>query len=131
MGNAKSGVGRDAQLTNYKNNRTWERNRLRKLAKTMESQPNNTQVEQAIAGVSYRRKTPKTRVWSKSKIYTAQLFKYFSGHVDLNIFSNNEKTATSAQVSHRMKWDFKPTGVNEKTMFSLGARAHTRGNRWG
>lgn len=130
MGNAKSGVGRDAQLTNYKNAKVWERNRIRKLLKTQKLQPNNKQVEEALKVVVYRRKTPKTRVWSKTKIHEAQLYKYFSGHVNLEIWSNNDKISIPAQLSHRMKWNYKPLPANEKIMFSLGARAHTRGNQW-
>lgn len=126
----KSGSGRSAQLTNYKNNKTWERNRIRKLNKTLKTQPNNLQIPLAIKNVSYRRKTPKTPYWSKTKIYQAYLYKYFSGHVNLDIFSTNEKVSIPAQLSHRIKWNFKPLPANEKAMFSLGARAHTRGNQW-
>ena len=126
----KSGAGRDSQLTNYKNNKTWERNRTRRLTKLLTLQPNNSQIGEALKNIRYRRKTPTTPVWSSSRKYEAYLYKYFSGSVNLEIFSKNEKAAISAQLGHRMKWDFKPLPFSEKSMFALGTRAHTRGNQW-
>lgn len=130
MANKSGGASKTGQAASYKANRVWEKNRLRKLRRALKNHPNNEQIMTALKGVVYRRKTPTVRTWSSSKRRIAQLFKMFSGHVDLQMFSNNEKVAVPATLSHRMKWDFKAPPVNEKTMFSLGVRAHTGGNQW-
>lgn len=130
MANKSGGASKTGQAASYKANKTWEKNRLRKLRRALKRSPDNPQILTAMKGVSYRRKTPTTPTWSHSKIRLAQLFKMFSGHVDLAIFSNNEKIAVPATLSHRMKWDFKAPAANEKTMFSLGLRAHTGGRSW-
>lgn len=130
MANKSGGASKVSQAASYKANKTWEKNRLRKLKRALKAQPNNEQILTALKGVVYRRKTPTVRVWSKTKIQIARLYKTFSGHVDLLIFNNQEKVAHSAQLGHRMKWSYKPPQVNEKTMFSLGARAHTGGRSW-
>lgn len=130
MANKSGGASKTGQAASYKANKTWERNRLRKLRRALKDHPNNEQIMTALKGVSYRRKTPTVRIWSASKRRIAELFKMFSGHVDLQMFSNNEKVAVPATLSHRMKWEYKPPQVNEKTMFSIGVRMHTGGNQW-
>lgn len=130
MANKSGGASKTGQAASYKANKTWEKNRLRKLRRALKDHPNNEQIVTALKGVVYRRKTPTVRTWSKTKINIARLYKAFSGHVDLMIFNNQEKVAAAAQLSHRMKWDYKPPAVNEKTMFSLGVRAHTGGKTW-
>lgn len=130
MANKSGGASKTGQAASYKANRVWEKNRLRKLRKALKDHPNNEQILTALKGVVYRRRTPTVRVWSKTKINIARLYKTFSGHVDLMIFNNQEKVAAGAQLGHRMKWNYKPPAVNEKTMFSLGVRVHTGGKTW-
>ena len=130
MANKSGGASKTGQAASYKNNRTWERNRLRKLRKALKSHPDNKQIAEALKGVVYRRHTPKAPYWTHSMIRTAQLFKDFSGWVNTDIFSTNEKVAGTAAVGHRMKWEWKSTPVNEKTMFSLGTRMHSGGRQW-
>lgn len=131
MANKSGGASKTGQAAGYKANKTWEKNRLRKLRRALKRSPDNEQILTALKGVVYRRKTPTVRTWSASKIRIAELFKMFSGHVDLAMFSNNEKVSVPATLSHRMKWtDYKAPPVNEKTMFSIGIRMHTGGNQW-
>lgn len=130
MANKSGGASKTGQAASYKSNRTWERNRLRKLRNALKSHPDNKQITEALKGVVYRRHTPKAPYWTHSMIRTAVLFKAFSGHFNTDIFSTNEKTASNAALSHRMKWDFKAPTANEKTMFSLRTRMHTGGRQW-
>lgn len=131
MANKSGGASKTAQAASYKANKTWEKNRLRKLRRALGIHPNNEQILTALKGVVYRRRTPTVRTWSKSKIRIAQLYKAFSGHVDPMIFNNQEKVAAGAQLGHRMKWSaYKAPPVSEKTMFSLGVRAHTGEQQW-
>lgn len=130
MANKSGGASKTGQAANYKNNKTWERNRLRKLRRALKAHPNNKQIAAAVNGVVYRRRTPTNPIWSSSKIRIAKLFKQFSGHVDIAIFNSQEKVAASAQLSHRMKWEYKAPPANEKTMFSIGARMHSGGRQW-
>lgn len=130
MANKSGGASKTGQAASYKANRVWEKNRLRKLRNALKRHPDNLQIVEAMKGVVYRRKTPTVRAWSKTKINIARLYKAFSGHVDMTIFNNQEKVAAGAQLAHRMKWSYKPPAVNEKTMFSLGVRAHTGGKTW-
>lgn len=78
------------------------------------------------------RKKPKTPFWSHSMIREAKLFKYFTGRVDLNIFSSIASVSANARLhSTRKDWSqFKlPQG---KVDFSIGARAFMRDTKaWG
>lgn len=125
MANKSSGASKVSQAASYKSGKSWERNRMRKLRRALKRSPDNKQILAAMSGVVYRRKTPTTATWSASKRRIAELFKMFSGHVDLAMFSNNEKTSVPATLSHRMKWNYKPLPFSEKSMFSLGTRAHS------
>lgn len=86
-----------AQASNYKANKTWEKNRIKRLERTIKNQPNNEQAKAALkAGFVYRRKTPTTRMWSASWIRVAKLFKEFTGAFNPLIMSSNPKTASEA-----------------------------------
>lgn len=87
--------------TAYKNQNRFATNRKRKLLKLQKQQPNNEQITIAIANIKYRRKTPGTAMFSKTKI--AQL------------------TLAGKVKKSTIKFD-KPF---EKQMFKLGTRAHT------
>ncbi len=110
---------------------TAEANRKTKLLKLLRQQPNNKQIETALANIKYRRKTPKTQEWSKTDIRLAQLFKEFTGRADWDLFSSNPKVQAAALAVHSKKsWTNLPEG---KVSFALGARAHDKyGNLvWG
>lgn len=127
MANKSGGNSKTNQANNYKVNKVWERNRLRKLNKLLTKQPNNKQIPAAIAGVRYRRKNPKAPFWTHSMIRTAVIFKTFVGKVDLDIFNKNEKVAASALLLAGPYSKNRNTKTqNEKEMFQLGTRA-----RWG
>lgn len=85
----------------YKSQNRFSTNRKRKLLKLQKEQPNNEQITTALATIKYRRKTPNTAQFSKTKI--AQL------------------TLASKVKKSTVKFD-KPF---EKQMFKLGTRAHT------
>lgn len=130
MANKSGGASKVSQSNNYKNSKTWERNRVKKLTKLFLQHPNNLQLEQAIKNVRYRRKTPKVRFWSKTRIYQAYLFKMFVGKVDMDMFSNNEKLNTAALLTKGPHTDFKGPTQPEKVMFQLGTRARIGGVLW-
>lgn len=86
-----------AQASNYKSSKTWEKNRIKRLERTIKNQPNNEQAKAALKnGPVYRRKTPTNRVWSASWIRVAMLFKEFTGSFNPLIMSSNPKTASEA-----------------------------------
>jgi hypothetical protein len=87
----------------YKSQNRFAVNRKRKLLKVQKAQPNNLQIAEALGNIKYRRKTPKTAVNSKQKIAAAKL---------------------KSQVSRTVVTFDKP---NEKSMFKLATRAHTKG----
>lgn len=127
MANKNSGGSKSNQSNNYKINKVWERNRLRRLKKLLITQPNNKQIQEAISNIRYRRKTPKAPFWSSTRIKTAMIFKEFVGCVNLDIFNNNEKVAAAALLLKGPHSDYKAKVTqNEAAMFQLGARA-----RWG
>ena len=57
---------------------TYVKNRERKLIRHLKKQPNDKVAELCLSSgmyTSYRRKTPKTQVWSKQDIAAVQLYK--------------------------------------------------------
>lgn len=86
----------DNRFAQYKANRTWEKNRIAKLERTLKAQPNNEQVKAALKSIVYRRKTPNTRPWSASWVRIAKLFKEFGGRFDPNIMSANQELVRAA-----------------------------------
>jgi hypothetical protein len=127
MANKSGGASKVSQASNYKTSKRWETNRIKRLKKLMEKHPNNKQLELAIKNVHYRRKTPKTREWTKTQIYVASLFKLFTGRVDRDMFSNNEKVSQQATLRYYPDPNYVAPKLNEKSMFSLGARARFKG----
>lgn len=117
-----------AQASNYKSSKTWEKNRIKRLERTLKAQPNNEQVKTALkAGVVYRRKTPTVRIWSASWIRVAKLFKEFTGSFHPDIMSSNPKTSSEAlqrpgkKTLETAKQKVEKT-YGDKGFFSLGAR---------
>lgn len=123
MANKSGGNSKVSQAANYKATRVWERNRIKKLKRVLKSHPENEQVIKALNNVVYRRKVPKAPYWTHTMIRQAMLFKSFCGAVDMNIFSNNEKLQASARLSAGPYSKIPPPPINEKIMFSFGARA--------
>lgn len=115
----------------YKSGKIWERNRLRKLRRALKRNPENAeQINAAMAGVGYRRGTPKTKVWSATMVKTAALFKAFQGYVPkVALSSAGPKKGEEQEYWTEMnKVGFALTKVKPGTgsMFSLGERAFTR-----
>lgn len=112
----------DNYLSAYKSQNKWKSNREARLLRELKRNPNNAkQIEEAIANLKYRRKTPNTQMWSKSQIRTAKLFKEFTGKAPIACFSSNAQIANAALASlfrtHHAKL---PEG---KVSFALGDRA--------
>lgn len=127
MSNKKKSSGREAYAANYKSSKTWEKNRKRKLLRAQKAQPTNEQIRLALLDINYRRKTPGKPVWSHSMISMAKLFKEFSGRVDSDIFSPDEKKRAAALQSRGIYSELpvskkKVHTGREPGMFSIEAR---------
>lgn len=118
----------DNRFAQYKANKTWEKNRKRKLERALKRQPNNEQIKNALSGMVYRRKTPTNRVWSAYWVRVAKIFKEFEGRFDPNVMSANPEVARAAlqrqsKVSAeilRNKTPKKPVDYN--AFFSIATR---------
>lgn len=107
----------------YQSTNRFSENRKRKLLKQKKLQPNNKQLDTALADIHWRRKTPKTKMWSKSAIRLARLFGEFSGSFDKDILSSNPKVAQEAMNRHNAKTNPINSRFDTKGMFSIGVRA--------
>lgn len=122
---AKSSKSREGYYSAYKASNKWKTNRERRLLKLLKEQPNNKDIPEALANLKYRRKTPKTRMWSKSSKRLAQLIKQFTGSCPHAIFSSNAKLAESTLLALRMR--FNPQNLPQGYVsFTLGDRVVTR-----
>ena len=121
----KSSKSQEGYYSAYKSSQKWKSNRERRLLKLMKEHPNNKQIPEALANLKYRRRTPTTRMWSKSDKRLAQLIKQFAGSCPHAVFSSNPKVAEAALASIRQTFDEKkmPQG---KVSFKLGDRVFTR-----
>jgi hypothetical protein len=96
----------------------------RKLLRALQKNPENAkQIEAAIKNITYRRKTPKTTPWNKTKIKSAQLIKQVCGSCPHDVFSSNQKLADQTLASLRSNFDPKTLG-DLKVSFKLGDRLH-------
>lgn len=105
-------------------------NRKRRLQRTLKSQPENKQVQNALLEVGRQRKAPVTQQWSHTAIRLAKLFKEFRGSAPKELFSSNPKVQQAALSTPSTKLFIGlPQG---KVDFSLGARAFMlkKGNTW-
>ena len=104
-------------------------NRKRRLQQLLKQQPNNKQIEAALAENGTVRKKPNTPQWSHGNIRLAKLFKYFRGSAPKELFSSNPKVQQAALAMPSTKQFLNlPQG---KVDFSLGARAFMRkANTW-
>ena len=108
----------------YKSSRRWETNRMRRLMRDLANNPNNSaQIELAMKNIVWRRKTPKARVWSHSMRRQVELFKRFTGRVNPDMFSSNDKLSGPALMTHGNVSGPKMPFRQDRVM-SLGARAH-------
>ncbi len=102
---AKSRSKHQSELYNaYKSTNKYIKNRTRKLQRALKRNPENTQIEEALKNISYRRKTPKASMWGHSKIADTMLFAKFK--------KNSNKVITPC---------------SEKQMYSIKERVHIRG----
>ena len=67
----------EAQASLYKTSKRWEKNRLARLKRALKRNPENKQIEAAMATLVYRRRTPTVRAWNATKRETARLFNLF------------------------------------------------------
>jgi hypothetical protein len=119
-----SSKGKQTQYDLYKSKQTWKHNRERKLLRALQKNPGNAkQIEAAIKNITYRRKTPKASIWTKTKIKIAQLVKFACGSCPHDIFSSNQKLADQSLASLRSTFDPKTLG-DLKVSFKLGDRLH-------
>ena len=109
------------KYASYKTSMTWAKNRATKLARHIKAHPGDAQAVTASKNISYRRKTPKTNVWSSTMRATARIFKLAEGRVNTNIFNANDQVRQAARMSHKGKVK---AFAGVKSMFSLAARAH-------
>ena len=133
MANKSSSKSAEAYYARYKVEKRWETNRLKKLERALKRNPNNAvQIELAMKGLVYRRKTPATRMWSASKRRTAQVFKRFSGKAQHDLFSSNEKVQSAALMLPGTAVK-SAAPANWLSMSSLAARAHDKTGQlvWG
>lgn len=118
------GAGHKARYTAYKNGKTYETNRRKRLERAKEKNPENEQIAVALKDIHYRRKTPNTRLFGGSKKAIAALFKLFKGKFDSAVFSTNDKVSAPALTAAGKvtKDTFKMPEFKERQMFSIGTR---------
>jgi hypothetical protein len=114
------GPSAKAYYAAYKSQNKYATNRRKKLERTLKEQPNNEQIVAALKNITYRRKTPNTRMWSSTKRKVAGMFKEFTGSMNYNVFNTNDMVRTLAVNALKSN----KTAAAEKVSFKLGARAH-------
>jgi hypothetical protein len=68
-----------------------EVNRKKKLTKALKAAPNNKQIADALLVIGYRRKTPKTSVWSHQAKAYVKLAKTFTKGAGALLAKQSEK----------------------------------------
>lgn len=127
MANKARSKSAEAQASIYKTSKREETNRRLRLERELKRNPNNSaQILAAIVNIGHRRSKPKSPFWNATRRAMAILFKEAKGKVHLDIFSNNEKAASSALLLAGPYSSCRtyPT-MSEKDMFSLKTRART------
>lgn len=120
----KTSKSNEGYFAKYKTNNTFQKNRRIKLERLIKQQPNNEQLNKALADMRARRTTPKVPYWSHQMIRTATLFKLFTGRFDKDVFSNDPKVAHQASLAKCDKfWEqYTPIPTPKGSMFSIGAQ---------
>lgn len=115
----------------YKATSRWASNRKLRLARALKAQPKNAEkIKQAMDNMVYRRKTPKSTIWSAGNIRAAKIIKQFCGRVPLEIFSSNPQVSSAAlQCPNPQARLLAKKVPQEKVSFSLGDRAHDKHNK--
>jgi hypothetical protein len=117
----KTSLTRTNAYKQYQTSKRWETNRIKRLKRALKKNPENTQIETALKDVNYRRKTPKTHMWSKTNIRKAMLFKEFTGGFNKDIMSSNEKLVMPALMTPG--WKSKKFVIpTNGSMFAIGLR---------
>lgn len=126
MSSKPTGGSAKARRDQYKSTKRMETNRKIKLQRQMKLQPNNKNLEPALAAVMYRRKTPKVSVWSHTAIKTAKLFKLFGGRFDPKMLQADPKISQAALSQQSVVAAQGPLDFNlnkySSNFFSIGAR---------
>lgn len=126
MANSSRSKTAENYSAQYKANKVWEKNRKRRLARTLKEQPENSQVKAAMDGMVYRRKTPGEHGWTASQIAMAKLMKEFCGIFDRQAFHPDPKVSQPALAKTRntedVKKPFVPAPSYGTSFFALGAR---------
>lgn len=100
----------------------YTKNRERKLQRALKRNPNNEQIQAALKNIHYRRKDPKSQMWSKQRKALAQLLKMFTGSMTYEVFNSNPQVAAAATANLGRNNPKLPS--MGKVSFTLGARAH-------
>lgn len=124
MANKSSSKSAEAYYARYKTEKRWEANRMKRLERALKRNPGNVaQIEAAMKGMVYRRKTPSTPMWSASTRSMAVLFKKFSGAASHNLFSSNEEVNRTALMKPGNA-EKVVVSTNFTAMGKLALRAH-------
>lgn len=95
----KTGNSKEQYYARYKQNNTYKTNKLKKLARELKRNPNNTTVSTAMSNVvNYARATPKTRPFRgevKRLATFMKLWKLYSGVLPKNTY--NTKLSVAAR----------------------------------
>lgn len=128
MGTKRSSASDKAHHMTYKAQQLWAKNRKIKLERALKLAPNNLQIVGALKNISYRRKTPTTKVWCHADKYMAGLVKQISGFCDRNIFHSNKDLRLVAfqNIASKQEKREKDLSTN-KGSFSIKERAHYKG----
>jgi hypothetical protein len=118
----RSGAGHKVCYTRYKQENRIAKNRKIRLERALKKNPENEEIRIALTGaLGQRRDIPKGQVWSASRVRIAKLYKDFTGTVNMDMFSKNEKVSAPALMTpgHKSKHIPNP---DTKAMFSLLTR---------
>lgn len=108
----------------YQANKVWEVNRKKKLNRHLKKYPSDKCAERALSCIKYRRKTPKAPFWTPGTVRIAQLFKQFTGKVNVNMFNANHKIQQEALNSYSKTTGLVKVNQTSRVSFSIEARAH-------
>lgn len=119
----RTGAAHKGYYAKYKNSNIHDKNAKIRLLRDLKNNPNNAeQINTAISNIKRTRCTPKTPFWNSTRRSIAILYKMFTGRVNQDIFSNNEKVSAPALMTPGPKSVRSATKASPVD-FSLGARA--------
>ena len=113
---------KDNYFAQYKSGKTWEKNRIRKLERTIKAQPTNEVAKRALKAIVYRRKTPGPHTWSASEIATAKVMKLFTGSYERAMYHSDPKVSQAALSKPTVNAENKLMEYPFKSFFSIEAR---------